>query len=265
MATQTYLGRFVIDADSKDLTVDDGVTGAIAVSLDIGKYFMAGATGETQLVEHMQAQIRLANAAFDPEVSVTFDYTTGKVSFTFSGAQALNFTVVFTDTNLRTLLGYTADFSSGGGATQTAGNEAKYVWRPNRSFSTHPVERGRLLESESTTTINVAKDGTTTSAVGSLLKRADPLSYMMLAEARIIVPSTGTVNRELETFFDDVVHKGEHVRIFPDDTATATANFTPVVIVDDSGEVGSFSDFSRRHIRNYNGLWDVDIPCRKVV
>jgi hypothetical protein len=261
VATQTWLGRFAIGTDNDTFTVDDVTYALETVTIASGKYFADGYTAEGA-----NSLVVAINAAFDSttnykDASIAFDYTTGKFTLTFIRST----TLAFTDSALQTLLGMTdADIASPD-TVFTHSNEAQYVWRPNRSLFDHPVDISSVVAPRSNTFVHVAKDGTTTSAVGSLLY-GGTLKYTMLSEARAIIPSTGSVNREFEQFFKDVVHNGEHVRIFPDDTATTSSDYETVVIIgEEGGMVGTWGDFAGRHVANYNGLWDIEVPVRKVV
>lgn len=257
MALQQWLGRFEVGSNNRDFALDDG-TNTPSVSLDTGTYYIAGYSGETtnNLVEHIQDKMA-AETGFSA-ATCTYNANSGLVSLGFAATT----NVTWTDTDLRDLLGFTADLDSASSYTGT--NEAKYVWRPNISLSGHPVTGSRVFEPESTTLVYRARDGTTTSVVGTKLYRAQ-LEYSMLDEARIIIPSTGTVNREFETFFEDVIHSGQPIRLYFDRTLNTSTDYVTCIVGDGESMISSFSEYAGRHIQNYNGLWNLSIPILKFV
>lgn len=260
MALQVYLGRFVIDGTTDTIALSGGAAPE-TITLASGKYFLAGYTAEgtRQLVEEIDQKLN-ATANYGA-AAIAYSYTTGKV--TISGMNA-GWTLTWTDTALRDLLGFTGNLT--GATSYTATNEARYQWRPTRSWSDHPGTASRVWAPRSSSLVQVARDGTTTGVVGALLYDA-ALAYRMLPEARILTPSTGSVNQDLERYYEDVCHKAEHTRLFPDSTATTSTSFVTGVLSGskDAGEMPPFVDLAKRHIESYQGLWDVDLFFRKVI
>jgi hypothetical protein len=263
MATQVWLGRFAVGTGMQIFAIDeDGAAPSESFTVPAAKYFMAGYTSESadQLVEAITQEF--VDGTNYTDYTCTFDYTTGKVTITSPDA---DFTITWTDTDLRDALGYTGATTSSSSYAAIAPNEAKYCWRPNRSLSHHPVEIGRVFAPMTTTVVQAAKDGTTTGVTGQLLYKARLLEYQKLAEARVMIPSTGSINQELEQFYADVLHSGEHVRLFTDDTATTSSDYVTLAIVDEDGQIPEWDDLATRTVRRSNTLWDVAIPAKKVV
>lgn len=265
-ATQTWLGRFAIGSATDTIDLDDNGGNAPTVTLTSGDYWISCYTGEgaNGLVEHITTKIQAEGGDF-AGVTCSYSASTGKVSFVAGAGKDIDIT--FTDSALRTILGYAADITALDDTTQTAGNEARYTWRPDRGFASHPVERSNFWAPKSTTVVGRSKDGTTFAVRGNLLYEAE-VSYVMLDDARVIIPSTGTVYQELQQFYADVIHNGEPIRIIFDDTAYAAATDYAVALVSSGAEdepVPAWGDFANRHISNFNGLWDVTLPLVRYV
>jgi len=245
------------------IDLDDNGGNTPTVTLTSGRYYLAGYTGESadQLVEHITTQIVAEGGAF-ANVVCSYSASTGKVSFV-AGAGA-NIDIAFTDTALRDLLGFAANITGLDDTAQTATNEARYVWRPDRALSGHPVGHGRVFRPESTTVVFRSKDGSINSVVGNTLY-AGLLEYSMIAGARVYIPDGGSVNQELERFFEDVIANGEPIRFYPDRTVNTSTDYVTLVVGGGDGPIGAFDDFAQRHIASYSGLWDIGIPVIKNV
>jgi len=252
---QQWIGRFAIGSSNDSFSIASN-----AFTLTSGNYYIAGYTSEStaQLCEHITAKIigTYANAA------VTYSETTGLV--TFKIANSGTYTITWTDTALQTLLGFTGTQSNA--ATYTATMEPQHVWRPERGASSYPAQLNQFWAPRSTTVVGRSRDGTTYAVRGNLLYDAE-VSYTMLADTRVITPaSTGTVT-DLQGFFEDVIHVGQPIRVFPDRTLKASTSYVTALVSPgkDGDPIGSWQDFCGRHVANYNGLWDVTLPLLKWV
>jgi hypothetical protein len=272
MTLQQWHGRFAIGTSNDTIDLDDNAGNTPTITVTNGNYYIAGYTSEAaasgrnaaQLVEEIQYLIRDEGGNF-ASVTCTYSESTGKVTFGEATGKNIDFT--WTDTALRDLLGYTSAItigSGGGSATAVAPNEAQYTWRPDRGASSHPVDLTNFWESESNSIVLRSNDGTTYTVPGNLLYRAQ-IEYMMLAQARAITPSTGTVNQDFQSFFDDVCHLGNPIRIYMDRTAVTSADYVTAIVGDGGGALGAFTDYASRHIGNYQSLWDFSIPLLKHV
>lgn len=263
MATQTWLGRFTIGSSTDTIDLDDNAASTPTVSLTAGDYYLAGYTSETtdQLIEHINTQVQAEGGDF-ADLTFSFSYTTGKVSVVAGAGDDIDIT--WTDTALRDLLGFTANLTGVDDTAQVATNEAQYIWRPDRPPSSHPVDLTQFWELESNTIVHRSRDGTTYTVAGNALYRAQ-IEYVCLGNARVITPSTGTVNQDLQSFFADVAHAGQPMRVFMDDTAITSADYETAIWGDGQGDLGAFTNYAQRHIGNYQSLWDVSIPLIKYV
>jgi hypothetical protein len=257
VTTQVWQGRFLIDSTTQDFTIDRG-GGADPVQLTTGAYYIAGYTGETQLCEHMQVQIRDIHADYE-DTTVVYSYTTGKVTIDFGVGN--NFSLTWTDTALRDLLGFTANIVTTRSTTGT--NRCQYTWIPDRSLSHHPVQLNQFWVGKTTSLGQISRDGTPCTNEGQLLNVAS-VAYRMVHKDYSILPSTGTVYQEFQQFYEDVIHKGQPMRVYPDNTATTASDYvTGIVLGEDSNEIPQLADLMTRHIPSFDNLWDYDIPLRE--
>lgn len=257
MTLQHYVGTLTIDDDSKDFTVDtDPSTGPFALALTTGDYFVFGYTGEAtdQLLEHLQTVIRTVGAFNTTDV--TFDGASGLVTINFKATCS----VVWTDTDLRDLLGFTGNLS--GSSAYTATNTCRGLWRPGLPMTAYPGDLTRLWGQRSTSRIGVSSDGSTYSNEGTILYDG-VYRYSLLPEDEIITTST-TVWESLEQFWEDCVHPGKPVRVYPDRTLNASTSYETALMSNADGKVGGFHDaMIGRWREDYNGFWSVEFMLRK--
>jgi hypothetical protein len=263
--TQIWHGRFSLNVDMDTFTIDDaGGPGAVE-AIDLldetrtgdtadAPFYIAGYTAEatSQLCEFIQEAIRTKTGY--TTATCSFDFATGKVTLGFN----VTTSVTWGDSALRDLLGYTGNLS--GSTSYVAPNEAQYVWRPNRKFSLFPADGTRLFAPESTTTVFRSRDGTISTTMGTLLQGARNLEYEFLAENRVVIPASGTINQEFEQYFRQPIHDGAPHRIYPDATAFTATDFITAVVGTGEEMIGEWTDFAERNVSNFNGLWSVSIP-----
>lgn len=263
MALTQWLGRFAIGTNNDTIDLDDNGGSTPTVSLTAGFYYLTGYTGEAteQLCEHITTQIQAEGGDF-ADVECTYDASTGKVSLVAGAGDDID--VTWTDTDLRDLLGFTGDLTELDDTAQEATNEAQYTWRPNRALAGAPVDVSRLVQPVSATVVHCSRDGTLTTVRGNT-RYAGTLDYVLVDGARVYIPSTGSVNKEFEAFFESVIAAGEVIRVYPDRTLSASTSFVTVKVGVPGEEIGAFDSFAARHIQTYQGLADVQIPVMKYV
>ena len=252
MATyyQQYLGRFVINTSNNSLTVD-----GTALTLTSGNYYLAGYTGEStsQLCEHLQTQIR--TVAGQSTATVTYSGSTGAVTIGLDSAV----TVTFDDAYLAYILGFSSA-SQTGSDSYVSDQNPRYVWRPTYSASNHPVNLLNFWQTESTTRVTRSMNGTTYSIVGNELKDAT-IDYYVLPEADVITPSSGTIYKDFQQWFSDVVHEGQPIRVYPDRTVNTSSDYVTAMFCEKGQEtVGDFIKYARPYQDDYSGLWSVRLP-----
>jgi len=262
---QLYLGRFTLPATATDFTVDAvPSSGPYSISLDTGRYYTAGYTGEStdQLVETIQSKIQDVGAGvIFPTATVTLSKTTGLVSIDFGASGEL----VWSHTPLRDLLGFTTNLTSGSGYTAT--NQARYLWRPTVNPSDYSGDLAVWWLPRFTTRGTRSPDGTTVTVPGPAVLYDAEVTYTHLPEIEVITNSPHPDYQSLQVFFEDVIRNGMPFRVLPDQTSyTSTTYRTAVFAVEDEETgVGSFRDYVDRNAGIYNGRWKIRLPMWKHV
>ena len=251
MAYQMLLGRFYLA--SNDFTVNDS-GGADTLSTTAGYYYPSGYSGDTQLCEHLQSVIR-ANGGVYTSATVTLSAATGLITIDFATG-GTDITLNWTDTDLRNILGFTENQS--GAKSDTATNQMRYVWRPTRSMSDHPVDLTEFWSPATNTKLVRSTDGTTYAIRGNEYNEATA-EWQYLPQADVITNSS-TAYESLQEFYSDVIVKGQSVRLLPDRTSYTSSSYKEALIGLPDKSLGSFRDFCNRHITSYNGLWSVSLP-----
>ena len=268
---QRYFGRFTIGTNNQDFTVTDSDNSVpYAVQLTAGEYYLESYSGEgtNQLVEHTQAQIRdlgVKGAVDYGGATVTYNATTDRVTIDFDTLPAASVDITWTDSDLKTLLGFTG--AQTGADTYTAAQSPRYVWSPSKCPTDYPLDLAQFWAPNSPTRAGRSKDGSSWSVKGTAVLYDAQISYELLDDSEVITPSTGTIYDDLQQFWVDVVHAGQPVRIYVDRSTSSAANTKTGLWVpgEDDEPLGSFLQTVGRHIRNYNGLWDVDMRFEKYV
>lgn len=245
---QEYFGRFYLTSSAPDFA-----WASTNVTATAGYYFLRGYTGETQLLEHLQAVTRTAKSSS----TLTFSYTNGRVVLADSGT----FTVTWVNTTLRDNLGFTGNLS--GANSYTATNAPRYVWRPTRPLSEWPGDLLDWWEPESTSKTLRANDGTTSAVVGTLIYDGY-YSYQLLAKAEVITDSASTVWESFQQFWKDCIATPKQIRVFPDRTAVSSADYETGIIKGPDDTIGKLADFVQRS-SSWDGLWDVSFTMWKKV
>lgn len=254
---QQLLGQFTIGASTDTIDLDDNdIPTTPTISLTQGNYYI------DELCDHIEDQIQAEGGNF-ASVTCSYSATTGKV--TMGEATSQDIDVTWTDTALRDLLGFTGNFTVGdggaGSASVTATNEARYCWRPDKGIAGHPVARDVVWEPVSNSVVYVSRDGTTSSVEGNLVYFAE-LEWRWIAGERVYTPSTGSVNKDLQQFFEDVIHAGRTVRYYPD---TSSASYETCIVGTGEGTIGALTDYAKQLYQNNLSWWGVQLPVLKNV
>ena len=250
---QQYLGRFYMEALT--LTLNDGTYNP-TITIPAAYYYISGYTSEAQdqLVEAVTTAMA-AETGFGA-ATCTYAAATGLVSFSFAITTTITFPAA--SAALKTILGYDGTTTTGA-STYAGTNQACYVWRPSRAPSGTPATVENFWDQGSTSLTGRSSDGQAYQITGNTYNEAE-IEYTMLSEADTITPATGTIYQDLEQFFIDVAHTAP-MRIYPDRTVNTSTDFVTALWGREGGEpLGTFSGFAGRHLRSFNGLWDVTIP-----
>lgn len=258
---QQFLGRFNLTSAEKDFNILNA-SGNWNIAVDTGLTFIKGYTGEsaTQLLEDMQVKIRAAHSSTNA-ANVTLDDTTGLVTLSF---QSNPHEVTWTDAGLATILGFNTGALTGA-ASYTGVRQPRYLWRPTLPASEYPLTLQGAWMPRSTSRVYRSADGTCSGVGGNKIYEA-LVEFTALPEADVITPSTGTVYRDLQQFWEDVVSVPQSIRYQPDRTNWASNGVLSAMLgvdSDEGDEVGSFDDRATRTKKSYNGLWDVSLRLWK--
>lgn len=271
MALQEYIGQIAITSSTKDFVVNNGT--AYACALTVGNYYAQGYSGEStaQLIEHLQAAIRAANAAFAAsganECTVSRSATTGLITIAFAAGGG-NVTVTWTDTALGTLLGYTGTLS--GAYSYAATYTPKGVWRPTRALVELPGDETEWWGERSTSRVTIGKNGSTYGMEGTILYDGI-YRYESLTKAETI-DTASTVWTTFESFWEAVVHAVRPIRVLPDRTSYTSTTYKPAMMIPSEADasegpvsIGHLREYIGTTVADYNGLWDVAVKLAKQV
>jgi hypothetical protein len=192
-------------------------------------------------------------------MTLTYSASTGLATLDCDGTTT---SVTWTDTALRDLLGFTGNLS--GSTSYTATNQMRYVWRPSRPLTRHPVKQSRFLAERSNTRVFSSNDGTARSLKGFDTYGGD-FGYDLLEDSEVVIDSS-TVYEAFEQWWLDVPHEGMPFRAYPDRTLNTSTDFIECRMMrsgSDEVELGKFEDYARRDEDNYDGLWSVDFRLVK--
>jgi hypothetical protein len=180
--------------------------------------------------------------------------------------------VHFGDNALGEVIGFYRHHNGGDDMTIVGYRQPRYVWRPTRGLADCPVHVNTWWGSRSTTRLARSVDGTVSTASGNLLYDGR-YGYRNLPRADTVAdPDDTDVYRPLEKFWEDVVHAGKEIRVYPDRASTTASTAFEVGYwaseadaSDEATDVGPFAAQVGRAIHPYDGLWDVDFALIKNV
>ena len=217
---------------------------------------MFGYTGETteQLVEHVTTKLQDLGGNFT-NAACSYDIGADRIQLDFDG---YNVDITWDDTDLQTILGF--EGTQNGDPSYGAVNPPKYVWNPTYGVSYYPLGLNQFWNPKSTTYVGRSTDGTTYSVNQSIVYDAK-LAWQLLPDSDVIILDSGQTNGELQTFFEDIIAKGYPVRIHLNRDILDSDQFKTGIVMGESEDepVGSFMEYTKRYIKNYNGLWNVNL------
>lgn len=247
-------GQLTIGASNNGLNV-----AACALTLTSGTKYTVAAGNETNgLIDDVQTKIRTVPG--HGNANVTYDTSTGRITVALNVSATMNM-----ESALASALGFTTtDYAAA--ATHTATQCPMHIWRPTRGMSDHPVDVNVLWQPRSSTVGGRAPAGTTYTRAGTKVYDA-VIAFDKLPEADVITPSSGTIRRDLQAWYEAVPCEGMPIRVYPDRTAVANTDHwrEGIWYEDDAEEVGAFVDYASRHVTRWQNLWDVQIPLLKKV
>jgi hypothetical protein len=244
-------GRFSVAASAHQINV-----GVNALTMNAGNYYTVGVAGESNAyIDDVQIQLRTIGGQANSLVN--YYPANGGCVITLNTAAAIN---------MGGLTSQALGFSSGtlASATVFGGDQIpQHIWRPTRGLSDHPVEVNVLWAPRSSTVVGRSVDGTTFSREGNTLDDAE-VSFNKLPRADVMKPDSGTIGRDLQSFFVDVVMAGEPVRWLPR-RESPDLSMDALIGSEDDDEIGSWSDYYSRHVDPWFSLFGVTLPLIKKV
>lgn len=235
---------------SKDVTF-----GGTAVQVTTGSYFVRGYTAEGgQLVDAVQTAMTAAGLA-SASATISDD---GFVTLSASGA----FTVTWTNTTLRDILGFTGNLTSA--TSHTATEQAKYTWHPNTGPATmtgHPDTAGEI---ESDAAHTVAPSGIVLAT--KYYERTKREFDFRWLEDEYVWPVGSVTNRDYYAFWSSILSMGTRFRYFPDRTANASTDYYTYVADKTCVEDGMTNrGGTEQENASWSKLWKLRLPVRSYV
>jgi hypothetical protein len=193
---------------------DSGGTDA-AITIPVDEYYLTS-TRQTPLLTTLQTALNASATlagTYTVSLSDTNESATGKVTISSTHTYSLT----WTSTTLRDILGWTGNISSVTSATGT--NHARYLWLPNcaRTGSVpEPVSGSSCFGKPKTdVTTTMAPSGVYTALYYNTVHRA-VLDFQFIQGNKAWQRLESTTNESLEKFYRDVVGQGVRLAYFPD-------------------------------------------------
>lgn len=194
----TFAGRW-----EAALTVPAGVSidatnsggGPTAVSITAGSY-----SGPSALLAHVVARLNAVRtpANWTGSISSTGTSPTGKSTLNWTGAGT--YSITWTSTELRDLLGYTGNLAGiTQGVASVSTKQARGLWLPDATLNLDGDPRSAPKRSDRRTVIT--PDGKAYTHVGNTLYQLRNLRYTHVPLARVWEANVATANASLEVFW----------------------------------------------------------------
>lgn len=204
---------------AQSVSVDEG-GGAVAVTIASAStdYTLSTAGAATALLTAIGSALT-ANGSLAGTYTCTLSATTGKVTISATGiGGAGNFSIAWTSTTIRNVLGFTGTIS--GASSYTSTEHAEYLWLPGvgRAAPMAPdAYQGRPVVDVVTT---LSPDGHVTVIEGDT-RYDDTLDFRFVRGNKTWTPLETTTNESFQTFWAATVTQGLAIRYYPDATSTS--------------------------------------------
>jgi len=213
-----------------------------------GYRYLMGYQGESAagVIEHLEALLFLEY----PAASVTLDTATGICTIAFGETGGL----IWGTSEFKAVLGFESDIGSSAGASGTL--PCQGWWAADREPSYYPLDASLVWDTETTTKTVRSTDGSAFTVVGSTHGGKASISFGMQSTATVVDGGT-TADLSLERFWKHVAVNGLPLR-YVSTSYTLTNHVQGLWEL--SNDRSAFTDFARRTIESYDGLWDCTIP-----
>lgn len=242
---------------SAAVSATNGAGGPTAVTVSDAAYFLDGqATTTPSLVAALQTAL---NASRPNGWTVTLSTTTGKVTIDCSSTP---WSITWTSTTLRDLLGFTGNISSVS-AAQTGSNQARGIWLPDSPI----MMDGSHLSIPRVTDMRATESptGVTIAHVGNVKYRHRNVRWGACPTAKVWQVSESTTYESLEQFLIDTQWGLGHTWFTPQSKCQIVMHSGDAVgneLVDGwyLNGVARMEDIVTRLDGNWDGLWSVALP-----
>lgn len=226
MAISKYEGPIEVPTGgwSFNLVDNDHGGGGATRTIPAGTYFWTGVNGA------LSSFLTALKTALDDGAGVTYTLTldddadgelaTGKLNIVVSAG---TFSITWTSTDLRDMCGFTGNITTQSNVTSQ--NHVKCLWLPNServgTLAPPPSSSSqRLGVPRRDMSSAVAPAGQSVVYAYSSL-HVDTFNFATLKGYKVHKNSERYVNESLRQFYEDVIGKGRHFRLFPDRTSDA--------------------------------------------
>ena len=261
MANVACYGRITVAASTHRVRVNGALTGYIAA----GNYYVdsgsLAAEDYTLALDNLHASITGVSLIGDPN-NANF----GRVLITLAAATALVWDTTGEGLEVRNLLGFTANLTSGGAPeTFTGSEQAEYVWLPREPISRAMAPTGtagiRLADAVAT----LAPDGTIY-GTSFVERRTNRLLLQLVEDRKTWIDDEVVANESFEKFWQDVVRRFRQFRLVWDEAngvvfgAGQYATFVPTARLAGGGE-----EVVKIHTEPWDQRWDVQLDVVEAV
>jgi len=245
-------GRITVAASSHRVVVNGVATGYIAA----GNYYMdsaAAAEDYTQAVKNLHASITAVALVVD-----TASANYGRVQVTLAAATTLTWDTAGSGLEVRNLLGFTTNLTSGGAPqTFTGSEQAEYLWLPRQPIARALAPTGTVGIRIADAVATLAPDGT---IYGSTFveRRVNRIAFQLVEDRATWIDDEVVVNESFEKFWQDVLRRFRQFRLVWDEANGVAfavgqyAAFVPTALL-----AGGGTDVTTIHREAWDARWDI--------
>ena len=245
-------GRITVPASTHRVIINGFLTGYISA----GDYYVDSATvaeDYTQAVDNLHASITAVALVTD-----TSSANYGRVQVTLAAGTTLTWDTAGSGLEVRNLLGFTANLTSGGAPeTFTGSEQAEYVWLPREPISRAMAPTGTVGVRVADAVGTLAPDGTMY-GTSFFERRVNRFLLQLVEGRRTWIDDEVVVNESFEKFWQDVIRRFRQFRLVWDEAngvafaAGQYGAFVASVALARGGE-----DAVKIHSEPWDERWDV--------
>ncbi len=223
-------------SSSVSLTISENGGSPVAVTVLEGSsngYLLSTDNGSTTALLRAITSGLESNASVHGSYTLALSNTTGKV--TIEGSGVSTFTITWTNTILRDVLGFTGNLS--GALTYTGTEHAEYLWLPEqfRAGGMSPLGAQGKPISDLTVTVSPSGYHKQLSAGDSGFRYVDTMEFHHVLGLKIWDGLEETQNESFEVFFQKALSVGRQIRFYPDKDDEDVLSVDYVAVPDSQG------------------------------